>query len=200
MVRGVAIPAKHRACLRSASTPDVPFCAAVQEEAPVVLALRSVPPRLRMPPSQALHALLQAQASSITAPCRGRRTVTDHQPDPTGGTSRTSRGGVGRQRLPSRPGRTDRVAVSARSCTVRCRAGAGWWPWSGKRWSSRALHRPRTSSPPIRPCTSSSLAQSPGEMEAAEDLKGRRFADSPTDSEMPNARPSSGSQRVTGSP
>src|ERR1017187_10860800 len=46
-VRGLARAARRRACLTSAGTPDVPFCAAAARATVVVLARRSVPFRGR---------------------------------------------------------------------------------------------------------------------------------------------------------
>ena len=47
-VRGVAKPARRRACLRSASTSDEPFCAAARMATAVVLARSSGPERVRL--------------------------------------------------------------------------------------------------------------------------------------------------------
>ena len=59
MVRGGGNVAQRRACLRSASAPEVPFCAAATRAMAVVLACRSAPERV------------QSAVPSVTS-CRGR--------------------------------------------------------------------------------------------------------------------------------
>jgi len=108
---------------------------------------------------------------TITAPCRCRRMVTDHQPGPNGGMTRTIRGGAVPQQLPLHPGHRGQGAAGVRSCTARSQAAGKRWLGSGRR-RSRPRHRPRTPSPPIRPCLDRSLAGASGEVEAGVRLAG----------------------------
>ncbi len=69
-VRGVPHAARPSACLLIASTPDVPFCIAAREAAPVVMALRSVSPRRRSTPNRGALTSL-----ATPSPCGLRRTL-----------------------------------------------------------------------------------------------------------------------------
>jgi hypothetical protein len=75
-VRGGGKVAQRRACLPSASAPEVPDCADVREEAPIVLALSSVSPRRRSTSIRlAAAAPIAARAPSADPPTRGESTT-----------------------------------------------------------------------------------------------------------------------------
>jgi hypothetical protein len=63
--------ARRRGCLQMAIAPDVPFCVAVREAVPVVMALRSVPPRRRSTPTRVRSAGTVALCAIDADPASG---------------------------------------------------------------------------------------------------------------------------------